>query len=65
MAQNKAVEATKTNPGKTATAGALAVAMALAVPLVAKWEGKRNDPYLDLVGKLPPYSITVVEATMP
>ena len=35
MAQNKAVEATKTNPGKTATAGALAVAMALAVPLVA------------------------------
>ena len=52
MAQNKAVEATKTNPGKTATAGALAVAMALAVPLVAKWEGKRNDPYLDLV-KIP------------
>ena len=52
MAQNKAVEATKTNPGKTATAGALAVAMTLAVPLVAKWEGKRNDPYLDLV-KIP------------
>ena len=50
MAQNKAVEAIRANPGKTATAGALAAAMALAVPLVAKWEGKRNDPYLDIVG---------------
>lgn len=52
MVQNKAVEAVRANPGKTATAGALAAAMALAVPLVAKWEGKRNDPYFDLVGKM-------------
>ena len=52
MAQNKAVEAVRANPGKSATAGAVAVAMALCVPLVVKWEGVRNDPYLDVV-KIP------------
>ena len=29
--------------------GGIAAAMLLAVPIVAKWEGKRNDPYLDIV----------------
>ena len=32
-----------------ATGGGIAAALILAVPLVAKWEGKRNDPYLDIV----------------
>lgn len=32
------------------TGGGIAAALALAVPLVAKWEGKRNDPYRDIVG---------------
>lgn len=27
----------------------LAAALALATPLIMKWEGKRNDPYLDIV----------------
>ncbi|MFK4794684.1 lysozyme [Sphingobium sp. ZW T5_29] len=30
--------------------GGIAAAMLLAVPLIAKWEGKRNDPYRDIVG---------------
>ncbi|MFY9349304.1 MAG: lysozyme [Sphingobium sp.] len=30
--------------------GGIAAALALAVPIVATWEGKRNDPYLDVVG---------------
>lgn len=30
--------------------GGIAAALVLAVPLVATWEGKRNDPYLDVVG---------------
>lgn len=29
--------------------GSVAAALALATPLIAKWEGKRNDPYLDIV----------------
>jgi len=28
----------------------IAAAMAIAVPLVGHWEGKRNDPYKDIVG---------------
>lgn len=32
-----------------AAGGGIAAALLLAVPLVAKWEGKRNDPYLDIV----------------
>lgn len=35
---------------KKVGAGVIAAAMALSVPLVAKWEGKRNDPYYDIVG---------------
>ena len=50
MAQNKAVAAIRANPGKTAAAGAVAAAMALATPLIVKWEGLRNDPYNDIVG---------------
>ncbi len=46
----QAMQAVKANPGKSAVAGGLAAAMALATPLVAKWEGKRNDPYVDIVG---------------
>lgn len=30
-------------------AGGIAAAMALATPLIMQWEGKRNDPYLDIV----------------
>ena len=30
--------------------GGIAAAMALATPLVMQWEGKRNDPYRDIVG---------------
>lgn len=30
--------------------GGIATALLLAVPLIAKWEGKRNDPYADIVG---------------
>lgn len=37
--------------GVRAAGGALlGAALALTVPLVAKWEGKRNDPYYDIVG---------------
>ena len=35
---------------KQAAGGGIAAALMLAVPLVAKWEGKRNDPYRDIVG---------------
>lgn len=31
-------------------AGAIAAALAIATPFVAKWEGTRNDPYRDIVG---------------
>lgn len=46
----RAVEAARANPGKSATAVGLAAALALATPLVVKWEGIRNDPYNDIVG---------------
>lgn len=36
---------------KTPAAVALAAAIAIATPLTAKWEARRNDPYLDIVGK--------------
>lgn len=39
-----------TDKKKAVIGGSVAAAMALAVPLVAKWEGKRNDPYRDIVG---------------
>lgn len=35
--------------GKTAVGAALAAALVIAVPAAMKWEGKRNDPYLDIV----------------
>lgn len=41
------------NTNKKVAAGASAgfiAALALAVPLVGGWEGKRNDPYPDIVG---------------
>ncbi|HEX7856643.1 MAG TPA: lysozyme [Sphingobium sp.] len=40
--------------GKTALAGAavLATALSLATPEIMRWEGKRNDPYRDIVGVL-------------
>jgi lysozyme len=34
------------------TAAAVAAAMAISTPFIAKWEGKRNDPYVDAVGVL-------------
>lgn len=41
-------------PSKAAIGGTLglAAAVALATPLIQKWEGKRNDPYRDIVGVL-------------
>ena len=30
--------------------GAVGAALAVSVPLIARWEGKRNDPYYDIVG---------------
>lgn len=50
MAQNKAVEAIRANPGKAATAAGLAAALALATPLVVKWEGTSTKPYRDPIG---------------
>jgi lysozyme len=38
----------KVNKGGAA-AGIIAAALVVATPFVARWEGKRNDPYLDLV----------------
>lgn len=35
---------------QAAVGGGIAAALVLAVPLIGKWEGKRNDPYLDIVG---------------
>lgn len=43
---------TKTDVAAGAGIGALAAAVLLATPLVEKWEGKRNDPYRDIVGVL-------------
>ena len=37
-------------PQKAGVAGGLAAAIALAAPVVMQWEGKRNDPYNDIVG---------------
>lgn len=34
---------------QTVVGGGIAAALVLAVPLIGKWEGKRNDPYLDIV----------------
>lgn len=36
-------------PKKTAAATAIAAMLAIATPFVAGWEGKENDPYLDIV----------------
>jgi lysozyme len=37
--------------GKAKAVGIIgAAALAISAPLVAKWEGKRNDPYRDIVG---------------
>lgn len=30
--------------------GAVAAALVIATPLIAKWEGRRNDPYDDVIG---------------
>lgn len=35
---------------KQVAGGGIVAALLLAVPLIGKWEGKRNDPYLDIVG---------------
>ena len=35
---------------KQVAGGGVAAALLLAVPLIGNWEGKRNDPYLDIVG---------------
>ena len=35
---------------KQAAVGGIAAVLALATPLVMKWEGKRNDPYKYLIG---------------
>lgn len=35
---------------KQIAGGAIAAALAIATPFVAGWEGKRNDPYRDIVG---------------
>lgn len=39
-------------PSVSPKAAGLAAMLALAVPLIATWEGKENDPYVDLVGVL-------------
>lgn len=41
----------KTSTKVAGAAGGVAAVAALALPLVALWEGYRPDPYLDLVGK--------------
>lgn len=41
-----------TNLPKKSISAALAAALAIATPFVAGWEGKRNDPYADLIGKM-------------
>lgn len=35
---------------RTTVAALGAVALAVATPFIAQWEGKRNDPYRDIVG---------------
>lgn len=35
---------------KVVVGGAVAAALALAVPLISKWEGRSIDPYQDIVG---------------
>lgn len=35
---------------RTVIAGLGALALAVATPFIAEWEGKRNDPYRDIVG---------------
>lgn len=37
-------------PKKTAAATLIAAMIAIATPFVGGWEGKRNDPYRDIVG---------------
>lgn len=45
--------AIRTPTGKQALAGTVgAAAAALVLAVVSQWEGKRNDPYADLVGKM-------------
>lgn len=39
----------KTKKVAVGAGAGIAAALALAVPLIGKWEGKRNDPYLDIV----------------
>lgn len=39
-----------TNLPKKSISAAIAAALAIATPFVAGWEGKRNDPYRDIVG---------------
>lgn len=34
----------------TMAGGAIAIALAMAAPIVSKWEGTRTDPYRDIVG---------------
>ena len=41
-----------TNKQKAGGGAAIVAALALAVPFVGGWEGKRNDPYLD-IAKIP------------
>lgn len=48
-ARGNAQPAAPMRPAAKAAVG-LAAALALAVPFVAEWEGKRNDPYQDIVG---------------
>lgn len=38
-----------TGKQKVAAGGGIAAAVALAVSIIAPWEGKKNDPYLDIV----------------
>ena len=43
------MEAPKSGPGaKGVMGGAIAAAVLIATPFIAKWEGKSNDPYFDL-----------------
>lgn len=52
--RNDRIEPMATPPrpgsGKTKAVAVIgAAALAISAPLIAKWEGKRNDPYLDIV----------------
>lgn len=51
MVIKRTVQTVKANPKKTAVGGAAALAILIATPLIMKFEGKRNDPYLDLVNR--------------